>query len=147
MITCPRCTSRLIRSHDELTCLVHGEVYAPIRAIERRPSFATGRRRHDPEIPLLPWTDQERALWAADADVPQPAAQDDIDDEDEDVAGDVPQTPLPSTSAEALAWVADRVDRGLLVGASVLMTELRIPASTAAAIMGGPWPLLTGGRR
>lgn len=66
---CPRCTQRLVRNHDELVCLVHGQVYEPIRAWETAPAeqpleLAAGRmRRRAPKVLPVPWTEEERELW------------------------------------------------------------------------------------
>lgn len=69
--TCPRCAGRLVRSHDELWCMVHGEVWAPVRAWETAPADGTleqtrtGRSRtYGARLDtVVPWTDAERRAW------------------------------------------------------------------------------------
>lgn len=71
---CPRCGSRLIRTHDEGVCLVHGTIITPVRAwdppAEVDLAARRGNRFSSPE-----WTDEERGWWreAGDPLPPEPA--------------------------------------------------------------------------
>jgi hypothetical protein len=74
-MTCPRCRRPLIRNHDELLCLTHGQIEQPVQAWETAPDVATassGRRATHQEY-TVPWTDEEREQWRraeAGEDVP-----------------------------------------------------------------------------
>ena len=64
---CPRCLRRLVRNHDELVCLTHGQVFEPIRAWETAtsPDIDTpfGRQPRTLSPKAVPWTNEERELW------------------------------------------------------------------------------------
>ena len=64
---CPRCLRRLVRNHDELVCLTHGQVFEPVRAWETAtsPDIDTpfGRQPRTRSPKAIPWTDKERDLW------------------------------------------------------------------------------------
>jgi hypothetical protein len=64
---CPRCLRRLVRNHDELVCLTHGQVFEPIRAWETAtsPDIDTpfGRQPRTRSPTAVPWTNEERDLW------------------------------------------------------------------------------------
>lgn len=69
---CPRCLRRLVRNHDELVCLTHGQVFEPVRAWETAPAVvASGvterggeqKRVRGMSPTAVPWTDEERELW------------------------------------------------------------------------------------
>lgn len=69
---CPRCLRRLVRNHDELVCLTHGQVFEPVRAWETAPavvaSGVTARGGEQKRVrgmspTAVPWTDEERDLW------------------------------------------------------------------------------------
>ena len=69
---CPRCLRRLVRNHDELVCLTHGQVFEPVRAWETAPvvvpigvtDLGTPQKRvRGMTPPTVPWTDEERELW------------------------------------------------------------------------------------
>ncbi len=69
---CPRCPRRLVRNHDELVCLTHGQVFEPIRAWETAAavvaSGVTARGGEQKRVrgmspTAVPWTDEERDLW------------------------------------------------------------------------------------
>lgn len=65
-VKCPRCNARLVRNHDELVCLTHGQAYEAIRAWENVPVYepVPGRlRQAPPRDPVVPWTEEERELW------------------------------------------------------------------------------------
>jgi hypothetical protein len=65
-VKCPRCNARLVRNHDELVCLTHGQAYEAIRAWENVPAYepVPGRpRQAPPRDPVVPWTEDERELW------------------------------------------------------------------------------------
>ena len=67
---CPRCLRRLVRNHDELVCLTHGQVFEPIRAWETA-AAASGvtarggeqKRGRGMSPTAVPWTNEERELW------------------------------------------------------------------------------------
>lgn len=67
-LTCPRCAVPPLRSHDEVFCLAHGEVYAPIRAWETAPEtqvpleFVAQRRKKAGHVPM-PWTKKELHIF------------------------------------------------------------------------------------
>ena len=69
---CPRCLRRLVRNHDELVCLTHGQVFEPVRAWETAPAVvASGvterggeqKRVRGMSSTAVPRTDEERELW------------------------------------------------------------------------------------
>jgi hypothetical protein len=69
---CPRCLRRLVRNHDELVCLTHGQVFEPIRAWETAAAVvASGvterggkqKRVRGMSPTAVPWTNEERELW------------------------------------------------------------------------------------
>ncbi len=65
-VKCPRCDRPLVRNHDELICLTHGQAYEPVRAWESVAAFETpaGRlAKRPPRDPVVPWTEDERELW------------------------------------------------------------------------------------
>ena len=65
-VKCPRCDRPLVRNHDELICLTHGQAYEAIRAWENVPAYepVPGRlRQAPPRDPVVPWTEDERELW------------------------------------------------------------------------------------
>ena len=64
-VKCPRCDRPLVRNHDELVCLTHGQAYEAIRAWENVPVYepVPGRPRQPPRAPVVPWTEDERELW------------------------------------------------------------------------------------
>lgn len=135
-VACPRCERPPVVSHDEVFCLVHGQVHEPVRAWEVQPIGEISRegraRVRQPTVGNLPVTAEEREWWRLEAlglPVPMPP----------DVA---PPAKRPSTHTEYLQWVADRVAAGELVGVEVLCRELRIGRWYAEQVMGGSWPAL-----
>ena len=93
-VKCPRCDRPLVRNHDELICLTHGQAYEPVRAWENVPAYepVPGRpRQGPPRDPVVPWTEDERELWRrADAGEVFDLAQD--HDEEEPMTEDMIQT-------------------------------------------------------
>lgn len=93
-VKCPRCGRPLVRNHDELICLTHGQAYEAIRAWENVPAYepVPGRpRQAPPRDPVVPWTEDERELWRrADAGEVFDLAQD--HDEEEPMTEGVIQT-------------------------------------------------------
>lgn len=84
-VKCPRCDRPLVRNHDELICLTHGQAYEAIRAWENVPAYepVPGRpRQAPPRDPVVPWTEDERELWRrADAGEVFDLAQDHDEEE------------------------------------------------------------------
>lgn len=71
---CPRCRRPLIRNHDELLCLAHGQIYQPTQAWETAPdTVVAGRWRVAHDESTVPWTVEERELWRR-AEANQPVA-------------------------------------------------------------------------
>lgn len=76
MTRCPRCRSRLIRNHNRLECLAHGEQYSPVEAWERIAAADVGGVRYsrEGEVSSPEWTPAERRAWEraeAGEDVPE----------------------------------------------------------------------------
>lgn len=106
-VKCPRCDRPLVRNHDELICLTHGQAYEAIRAWENVPAYepVPGRpRQAPPRDPVVPWTEDERELWRrADAG--------EVFDLAQDHDGEEPMTEGMIQTVDDLAKPTTRVPR------------------------------------
>lgn len=143
-VACPRCERPPVVSHDEVLCLVHGQVHEPVRAWEAQATGDMARagkvRTVQPVVGHVPFSAEEREWWRLEAlGLPVPAPV--------ETGGGPEQTGggpgrRPETFAEYLQWVADRVSAGKPVGVEVVRRELGVGGWFAEQVMGGAWPAL-----